>query len=30
MGQTPDEVVDEVRRHFDGTIVYGNDLDVIR
>jgi ribonuclease BN (tRNA processing enzyme) len=30
MGQTPDEVVGEVRRHFDGTIVYGNDLDVIR
>jgi ribonuclease Z len=30
MGQTPDEVVQEVRRYFDGTIVYGKDLDVIR
>jgi ribonuclease Z len=30
MGQTPEEVLDEVRRHFAGEIVYGNDLDVIR
>ena len=30
MGQTPEEVLDEVRRHFLGEIVYGNDLDVIR
>lgn len=30
MGQTPDEVVEEVRRNFDGTIIYGKDLDVIR
>jgi hypothetical protein len=30
MGQTPAEVLDEVRRHFTGEIVYGNDLDVIR
>jgi ribonuclease BN (tRNA processing enzyme) len=30
MGQTPEEVVDEVRRHFAGEIVYGNDLDIIR
>jgi ribonuclease Z len=30
MGQTPQEVLDEVRRHFAGEIIYGNDLDVIR
>jgi ribonuclease Z len=30
MGQTREELLDEVRRHFDGEIVYGNDLDVIR
>jgi ribonuclease BN (tRNA processing enzyme) len=30
MGETPEEVVGEVRRNFDGVIVYGNDLDVIR
>ena len=30
MGQSAEEVVEEVRRHFDGVIVYGNDLDVIR
>lgn len=30
MGQTPEEVVDEVRRHFAGQIVYGEDLEVIR
>ena len=30
MGQTPEELVDEVRRHFDGAILYGKDLDVIR
>lgn len=30
MGQTPEEVLEEVRRHFDGAVVYGNDLDVIR
>ena len=29
MGQTPDEVIAEVRRNFKGEIVYGNDLDVI-
>ena len=30
MGQTPEEVLAEVRHHFAGEIVYGNDLDVIR
>ena len=30
MGETPEEVIEEVRRHFDGLIIYGNDLDVIR
>ena len=30
MGEKPDEVLEEVRRHFSGTIVYGSDLDVIR
>jgi ribonuclease Z len=30
MGETPEEVVEEVRRYFSGVIVYGNDLDVIR
>jgi ribonuclease Z len=30
MGETPDEVLAEVRRQYSGTVVYGNDLDVIR
>jgi ribonuclease Z len=30
MGQTSGEVVSEIRRHFSGDIIYGNDLDVIR
>jgi len=30
MGEKPEEVVEEVRQHFDGVIVYGRDLDVIR
>jgi ribonuclease Z len=30
MGETPEEVIDEVRRHYDGVVIYGNDLDVIR
>jgi ribonuclease Z len=30
MGQTAEEVVGEIRRHFSGEIVYGKDLDVIR
>ena len=30
MGESPDEVLSEVRRHFDGEVVYGKDLDVIR
>jgi ribonuclease Z len=30
MGEKPEEVLEEVRRHFAGAIVYGNDLDVIR
>jgi ribonuclease Z len=30
MEQTPEEVVGEIRRNFNGEIVYGKDLDVIR
>lgn len=30
MGETPEEVVGEVRQHFSGVVVYGKDLDVIR
>jgi hypothetical protein len=30
MGQAEEEVVREVRRNWDGEIVYGKDLDVIR
>jgi ribonuclease BN (tRNA processing enzyme) len=30
MGQTPDEVVEEVKSQFSGTVVFGKDLDVIR
>ena len=30
MGETPGEVLQEVREHFDGQVIYGNDLDVIR
>ncbi len=30
MGQPPEEVLGEVREHFKGEVVYGNDLDVIR
>ncbi|MCU1233953.1 MAG: RNAse [Candidatus Solibacter sp.] len=30
MGQSPEEVLDEVRRNWDGEVVYGKDLDVIR
>jgi ribonuclease Z len=30
MGQTEEEVLSEIRRHFQGDIVYGKDLDVIR
>jgi ribonuclease Z len=30
MGETPQEVLEEVRRHFAGEIIYGADLDVIR
>jgi ribonuclease BN (tRNA processing enzyme) len=30
MGQTPQEVIGEIRQHFTGEIVYGRDLDVIR
>lgn len=29
MGESPEEVVGEIRRNFDGEIVYGKDLDVI-
>jgi ribonuclease BN (tRNA processing enzyme) len=30
MGETPEEVLAEVRRNFSGVTIYGNDLDVIR
>jgi ribonuclease BN (tRNA processing enzyme) len=30
MGQSADEVLSEVRQHFDGEVIYGKDLDVIR
>ena len=30
MGESPDEVIREIRQHFSGEVVYGNDLDVIR
>ena len=30
MGETPDEIMAEIRRRFTGEIVYGNDLDVIQ
>jgi ribonuclease BN (tRNA processing enzyme) len=30
MGETPEEVVGEVHRHFDGEVIYGSDLEVIR
>ena len=30
MGETPEELLGEIRRNFTGTTVYGNDLDVIR
>lgn len=30
MGQTADEVLDEVKRQFGGTVVFGKDLDIIR
>jgi ribonuclease BN (tRNA processing enzyme) len=30
MGQTAEEVLTEIRRHFAGEVVYGKDLDVIR
>lgn len=30
MGETPDEVLQEVHEHFQGTVIYGNDLDIIR
>ncbi len=30
MGETPGEVLQEVREHFNGEVIYGNDLDVIR
>jgi ribonuclease BN (tRNA processing enzyme) len=30
MGQTPEEVISEIRQRFAGQIVYGKDLDVIR
>jgi len=30
MGETPEEVVGEVRQHFRGEVIYGQDLEVIR
>jgi hypothetical protein len=30
MGETPEEVIAEIRTQFAGQIVYGKDLDVIR
>jgi ribonuclease BN (tRNA processing enzyme) len=30
MGQTPEEVIDEIRQRYPGEIIYGKDLDVIR
>ena len=30
MGETPEEVMEEVRLHFSGETIYGKDLDVIR
>jgi ribonuclease BN (tRNA processing enzyme) len=30
MGETPGEILQEVREHFQGPVIYGNDLDVIR
>ncbi len=30
MGETPEEVIAEVRQHFHGEVIYGNDLQVIR
>ena len=30
MGQTPEEVTGEIRQHFNGEVIYGKDLDVIR
>jgi len=30
MGETPDEVLSEVRRNYTGNVIYGRDLDVIR
>ena len=30
MGETPEEILREIHEHFDGTVIYGNDLDVIR
>jgi ribonuclease Z len=30
MGQAPDEVIQEVRQHYSGEIIYGKDLDIIR
>jgi ribonuclease BN (tRNA processing enzyme) len=30
MGETPEEVIAEIRQQFAGEIIYGKDLDVIR
>jgi ribonuclease BN (tRNA processing enzyme) len=30
MGQTADEVLAEVRRNWNGDVIYGRDLDVVR
>jgi ribonuclease BN (tRNA processing enzyme) len=30
MGEPPDQILKEIRQHYGGAVVYGNDLDVIR
>jgi ribonuclease BN (tRNA processing enzyme) len=30
MGESPDEILAEIRQHYDGPVLYGHDLDVIR
>jgi ribonuclease BN (tRNA processing enzyme) len=30
MGEPPDQILAEIRRVYDGEVVYGHDLDVIR
>jgi hypothetical protein len=30
MGQPPEQVIREIREHFNGDVIYGKDLDVVR